>query len=278
MLSILLGLTAALSWGASDYFGGLSSRKLGAYVAVFFSESVGLLFLLAAIPFVHEAPLDLSSALTSFTAGAIGVLGLILLYRAMATGPMSVAAPVSALLSAILPILIGMFTEGFPGLLRIAGFGLALTAVWLFAKEEGVSLKLSRISDLALPLLAGVAFGFYFVLMHNGSQGATLWPLILARTAGTLVLVVVLLSRRIPIRAMRAAWGLILANAILDVGGSLFYVLAGQMGRMDVAAVLSALYPSGTVFLAWAFLKERINRAQTLGILAALSAIVLLTV
>jgi drug/metabolite transporter (DMT)-like permease len=279
MLSILLGLSAALSWGASDYFGGLSSRKNGAYVAVFFSESIGLLFLCAAIPFVHESGLSLSAALASFGAGAIGVFGLLLLYQAMAKGPLSVAAPVSALLSAVIPILVGMFSEGFPGPLRLGGFALALSAIWLFSKEENSPMRLSRIADLGLPLLAGVGFGLYFVLMHNGAKGSTLWPLILARVAGTMVLVVFILARRSPgeLSPRRAYWGLILANAVLDIGGSLFYVLAGQAGRMDVAAVLSALYPGATVFLAWAFLKERIHRAQTLGILAALSAIVLLT-
>jgi drug/metabolite transporter (DMT)-like permease len=140
------------------------------------------------------------------------------------------------------------------------------------------------LADLGLPLLSGLCFGLYFVLMHLGAEQTTLWPLILARCVGTTVLSLLVLKQRHSLaslralRAQRGLWKLIVPNAALDVGGSLFFVLASQLGRMDVAAVLSALYPGGTVLLARVFLKEKTNRVQTLGILAALVAIVLMTV
>lgn len=279
MISILFGLLAAFSWGAGDYFGGLSSRRIGAYLSVFFAEAAGLIALLVVDFFVREPLFTLRDFLYSLAAGALGAFGLLLLYRALTSGPLSIAAPVSALFAALIPILVGAFTEGLPGLLQVGGFILALAAVWLIAKgEAGRPFHLDRLSDLALPLLSGLGFGLYFVLIHQSATRAVLWPMIVGRMGGGLVLLVILLRRREPFAPISKAWGLVLLNTIMDLGGNLCYILASQQGRMDVAAVLSALYPGVTVLLAWLFLKERLGRSQTAGILTALAAIVLMSI
>lgn len=285
VLTIVFGLLAAAAWGGSDFLGGLISRRLGVMLTVFLSEVIGLTMLLSAVPFVHEEALAPSSIAINLLAGGCGVCGLILLYRAMAHGPMSIAAPVSALLGAVVPVVVGTLTEGLPGVGAMAGFVLALAAVWLIAQGDlAPGAGSTRLADMRLPLLSGLCFGLYFVFMHLGAQQTTLWPLILARCVGTSVLSLLVWKQRhsLPalhaLRAQPGLWKLVLPNAALDVGGSLFFVLAGQLGRMDVAAVLSALYPGGTVLLAGLFLKEKTNRAQTVGILAALVAIVLMTV
>lgn len=278
MDSILLGLISAISWGGGDFCGGLSGRRMGAALAVMYAELAGLVLLLAALPFVKETRPPFGSLLISTVIGAIGSLGLVLLYMAMTHGQMSVAAPVSALMGGALPIVVGAFTEGLPGWTKLAGFALALAAIWLISQESSsVGPRLARLADLRLPLIAGVAFGLYFIFMHQVTQEATLWPLVAARTGGCLVMLGYVLLRRIPLRIQAGAVPLVSLSGLLDVGGNLFYILSGQAGRMDVAAVISSLYPGGTVFLAWLILKERINRVQGLGILAALAAIAFMT-
>ena len=276
MISIFFGLLAAASWGSGDFTGGLSSRRIGAYLTVFLSEVLGLVFLLAALPVAGE-PLPSTSVLLSCAfAGAIGSFGLVLLYRAMEHGQMSIATPISAVLAAATPILIGALSEGPPDLLQAAGFAFALAAIWLITQDGSSSkLHLERLSDLRLPFLAGLGFGTYFVVIHHAAQEAVLWPMIASRSGGGLILLALMLLRRQGMWAPARAWPLIAANAVLDVGGNLCFILAGQAGRMDVAAVISSLYPGGTVFLAWLLLKERISRTQLLGILAALVAIAL---
>ena len=278
MISILFGLFSALSWGGGDFVGGLASRKTGAYRAVFYGEVFGLLLLLGAAIFMHEPALAWSKILLAGAAGAIGSTGLLILYHAMTTGQMSIATPVSALLAAALPVAVGAITEGLPSPLKLAGFVCALAAVWLVAQDDSDKTHAMRLADLRLPLLAGVCFGLYFIIMHQASKQFVLAPMIASRSAGSLALLIFLLARREDFRASRPAWPYIALNAVLDIGGNAFYILAGQIGRLDVSAVLSSLFPGTTVLLAWLVLKEKINWVQWLGILAALIAIALMTI
>ena len=279
MLSILFGLTSALTWGAGDFTGGLAARRTGAYRAVFYGEAIGLLLLLMAVVATPQPLPDAKSILLSIAAGGLGTTGLLLLYSAMAQGKMSIAGPVSALLAAALPVIVGMITDGFPGYLTFLGFGLALAAIWLVSQsEDGVKDIFTHLSDLRLPLLAGVGFGLYFILMNAATREATLWPMVYSRGAGLLAMALFIIVRRDSFVTVRAAWPVMILNGILDVSGNFFYILAGQTGRLDISAVLSSLFPGSTVILAWIILKERLTRTQWLGILCALIAIILFTI
>jgi drug/metabolite transporter (DMT)-like permease len=279
MLSILFGLASALSWGAGDFAGGLASRKTGAYRAVLYGEAIGLaLLLLFGLRGPQPIP-DVISWIYAVIAGALGTAGILMLYASMVEGKMSIAAPVSALLAAALPVVVGIFTQGTPGLPTFIGFGFALSAVWLVSQsEDGIKDIFSHLADLRLPLLAGVGFGCYFTFMNLATRQVTFWPIVAGRSAGLAVMVLFILFRRGEWRPERAAWPFLILNGVLDVGGNLFYVLAGQTGRLDVSAVLSSLFPGATVLLASLVLKERISRVQWLGVAAALIAIILFTV
>lgn len=281
MLSILFGLVSALSWGAGDFTGGLAARKVGAVRAVFYASVVGLIVITISAWVMGEAVPSFRVWAVAMTAGAFGSLGLILLYAAMANGSMSIAAPVSALLAATLPVLVGTLTEGLPQFSTLIGFGFALFAVWMVSQgEDGMKDILSHLSDLKLPLLAGLGFGGYFILMHNATgDGALLYPMVASRTASVLLILIYMLVMRTSFRIEdRSSLSVIGLNGILDLAGNGFFILAAQAGRLDVASVLSSLYPGSTVLLAWIFLHERLTRNQWIGILSALTAIVLMTI
>jgi drug/metabolite transporter (DMT)-like permease len=146
--------------------------------------------------------------------------------------------------------------------------------------EGGIRDLLSHLADLRLPLLAGLGFGLYFVFMHNATgNGAILWPMVASRTASVLLLLGYMLITRTSFRITdMSALPVIALNGILDLTGNGFFILAAQAGRLDVASVLSSLYPGSTVLLAWFFLRERLTRSQWVGIACALTAIVLMTI
>jgi len=281
LFSIIYGIASALSWGAGDFAGGLSSRKVGAYRAVFYADFFGLFVLIAAF-FIYPETLPVARVLwVSAIGGMLGSIGLLVLYYSLIKGQMSIAAPVSALFAALLPVIVGSITEGLPSLLQFIGFALALAAVWLISQGSGgEGFHISHLSDLRFPILAGVGFGCYFIFMHNATQNtaAILWPMIVSRVAGTLLLFAFVLARREPLGVPRHAWRVVLINATLDLAGNFFYILASKTGRLDISAVLSSLYPGATVILAWLLLKEHISRWQIAGILLALGAISLFAV
>jgi drug/metabolite transporter (DMT)-like permease len=281
LLPILYGLFSGLSWGAGDFAGGLASRKLGAFRAVFWADLLGLLMIVPALA-VYAEPVPPAAVLINATiGGGLGSVGLLVLYYSLSVGKMSIAAPVSALFAALLPVVVGLFTQGLPTLPQFGGFGFALAAVWLTSQgHSDEKFQLKHLADLRLPILAGIGFGCYFIFVHYAAKdsGSVLWTMIAARVAGTLLLWIVVLARRESFSVVRDTWLVVFLNATLDLAGNFFYILASQAGRLDVSAVLSSLFPGSTIILAWIVLKERITRAQLTGILLALVAIVLFTV
>ena len=276
MLSILYGITSAATWGAADFIGGLASKRTSPYRVLFLAEIAGLVPFTALAILLGEPVPAAADMLLGAGSSLVGLTGLLILYRALANGKMSIAAPVSALFAALIPVLFGIFTLGAPSTVTIIGFGLAFLAVWFISQTDMMNWRFSLL-DLRLPLLAGLFFGSYFIIIHQATLNAFFWPLAAARFAGFVAFGLYALFARQPALPPRDLWAFCIVNGILDIGGNAFYVLAAQVGRIDVAAVLGALYPASTVLLAWLFLKERISWLQSLGVLLAFAAIVLFT-
>lgn len=277
MLAVFYGLLSALGWGAADFTGGLASRSSKPYQVVLLAEAAGMVPLLALALLLHEPLPGLVVWVWSATASAVATFGLLFLYRSLAEGSMTIAAPVSALLAAVVPVVVGAFTQGFPGPLTLLGFLLALLSIWFISQTGGGrNIRLS-LQTLRLPFIAGLFFGFYFVMIHQATREAFFWPLVSARLTGTLIMVGYALVMRGPFLPGRALWPLVAFGGLLDVTGNVFYVLASRLGRLDVSAVLGSLYPAATVLLAWALLKEKITPVQFFGVLLALGSITLLT-
>jgi drug/metabolite transporter (DMT)-like permease len=281
LLPIIYGLGAATAWGAADFAGGLASRRsANALAVVFHAEWIGMVGVFAVATLSGQPSMSLIGWGFAMLAGMLGTIGLVVLYKAMAEGQMSIAAPVSALLAASLPVLVGSLREGFPGWVTLFGFILALAAVWVISAGESGSLRptIKGWKELQMPFLSGVGFGLYFILIHQAGQESTLWPLVGSRLGGMLMLLVFALFARPSLSLARPVWPIVLVNATLDVTANGLYILSAQIGRLDVAAVLGSLYPGLTVLLAWLLLKERVNRLQLVGILVALAAIALIAI
>jgi len=273
--TVAFALAASLSWGARDFSGGLATRRAQVLSVVVAAYAVGLILLIAfALIWSEPFPTTLDFIWGS-VAGLAGAVGLVAFYQALAVGRMGVVAPIAAMLSAAVPVLFGAFFEGLPGPLQLIGFVLALLAVGLIS---GLGVVKGRPKGLGLALLAGLGFGSFFILISRVSHGAVFWPLAAARLSSFLFLLAVVLIRRQKVLPEKPVLPIVLLAGALDVAGNAFFVLATHAGRLDVAAILSSLYPAVTVLLASIILRERVTRLQTIGILVALVAIPLISV
>jgi drug/metabolite transporter (DMT)-like permease len=271
--AVLLGLASAASWGAGDFSGGLASRRAPVLGVLVVGQLAGTaLIALTALVLGELAP-PAEAIAWAVSAGASGAIGLAALYRGLAIGRMAVVAPVSAVLSAAIPVAWGMAHEGLPTASKLAGFVLAIAGIWLVARtgEKGEGR-----SGLGLAIVAGCGFGGFLVLMHGAAQGGTFWPLAAARATSVALALAIALARRRAWRPARAALPLVLLSGAFDAGGNAFFVLAAQAGRLDVASVLSSMYPASTVVLAALLLRERVSRPQGAGIAAVLAATALI--
>ncbi len=271
---IVLGLTSAAFWGAGDFCGGVATKRTQVYRVIISSQIVSLILLVALAVGLREPLLPAGSLVLSGVGGVFGVIGIIALYRALADGHMGIAAPVSGVIAAAVPVVAGAFLEGLPGAVQLIGFGVAFIAVWLISRTGHAAVHRR---DLGLPALAGLCFGIFYVIIGSASGSDVWWPLVAARLGSLSFLLCVTLLTRQPRLVEKSHLTLIMIIGVMEVGGNACYILARQAGRLDIAAVLASLYPAATVLLARLVLKEHVGRSQLVGIVAALAAIVLIT-
>lgn len=274
LLSVLVGLVSAASWGAGDFLGGVASRRTSLYSVVITSQLVGLAMLFLVAVLIGQPMPPVEHLLGGALAGLLGVGGLLALYTALASGKMGVAAPISAVVAALVPVVLGLFTLDLPDTNKLIGFVIALFSVWFVSRTGSDPI---RRSDLVLPVIAGLGFGSFYVVMSRVNGISVLYPLVAARLASLGLLIVFATLTRKPRIVPRPVLGITVLCGALDAGGNAFFVLAAALGRLDVAAVLSSLYPAVTVLLAWMLLRERVTRVQSLGVVAALVAVMLIS-
>jgi drug/metabolite transporter (DMT)-like permease len=274
LLTVIFGLAASLCWGSGDFNGGLASRRANASSVVIAAYAVGFILLVALALLWKEPSPSLVDVGWGVLGGLAGAIGLISFYSALSIGRMGIAAPISAVLTASLPVLFSAIIQGLPGLLQLLGFVLALLAIGLISRPERAK---GRPAGIGLALLAGCGFGCFFILISRVHPSATFWPLAVARCTAVLFLLLVVSIRQQPILPTVKVAPLILLAGVLDAFGNAFFVLAAHSGRLDIAAILSSLYPAATVLLAALVLRERVSPIQGVGIVLALIAVPLIS-
>jgi drug/metabolite transporter (DMT)-like permease len=300
--NILFALAAAASWGGGDFSGGMGVKAAGGTTAgalrvVLIAHASSLAVLLAILSLQHAALPHGAPLAWGLVAGVTAGISLTAFYIALARGAMGGSAALSGLLAAAIPAAVSSVLEGLPTLLRIAGFALAMGAIWLIAAGpspeaehavDGSEPSESSRTTLVLALVGGIGFGIYFVALRLANPLGIVEPVALARSASLVTCALLLLA--VTLRSKRAAtaepaskltrmailWAL--GVALLDTGGNLLLIAATRIGRLDIAAVLASLYPAGTILLAAWHLHERPTRRQLMGMAIAAAAIVMITV
>jgi uncharacterized membrane protein len=279
-----LGLAAATFWGLSDFLGGMATRRVPAFFVVWVAHTLSLLPLVAIALNFHLPFPGSRTTLYACLTGVCGGLALILFYQALAVGEMGLIAALTGVLTAVIPVLVSFLTEGRPKPTQILGFLIAVAAIWCIGHQPG---DLPHPRGFGLATLAGIGFGVFLVGSKIAGEGGLLWPLACSRMASAAVAAFVLLSTTLrkgssQKHGMQGSLQTVLLLAgsagLIEAAGNLFYMMATRVGRMDVAAVLSSLYPAVTILLAIGLLKERATGRRALGMGLALTAVVVISV
>jgi drug/metabolite transporter (DMT)-like permease len=301
----ILALAAAVLYGTADFLGGVASRRASVFAVLALTVPAGavvmlLVALLGQVPAIGGllgpgglgSPAsvgDWSAVGWAAASGVCGAVGLVAFYAGFASAPISVVAPVAALVSAVLPVGVAIVGGERPAATVIAGGLICLVAVVLVSAQpadrgdrRGGGIRLmtpGRLRALGYGAAAGAGFGLFFIFLKNAGQSGVLWPVAISRSAGTVVAFGIALATR-----TRLPWGrggvtgIALISGAIDAAANVCYVLATRAGLFGLAVVITSLYPGMTVLLARVLLGERMRWLQRAGLLLAAAGVVLVTV
>jgi uncharacterized membrane protein len=287
----LLAAVSAAAFGAADFIGGLSARRITAALTTAIAQSTGLVVVVTAAVVVAGSPSN-ADLLWGASAGLGGGLGILLFYWAFTVGPMSVVAPLSAATSAVVPVVAGIALGERPGLVPTIGVCLALPAVTLIGREsdrapasgagapdEAAAAAATARRAVIAVTATGLCFGWLLIALSRTTTQSGMWPLVAGRctSAGLLVLIAFALrSARKGSHHPPRAIGLAMAAGVLDSLAFTGLLVATRSGLLTLVGVISALYPVSTIVLARFVLLERLNRSQTSGLWLAGAAMALI--
>ncbi|MFJ4645523.1 EamA family transporter [Streptomyces bobili] len=275
MIALMMALGSSLAYGCADFLGGLGARKAHVLRTVMIAAPASLVVELLLWP-VLGASFSGATLAWGAASGIASAAAFALLYRTLAIGPMNVLSPVTALVSAALPVSVGLLQGEHLSAAGLVGLPLALVAVILVSAGHGTGSARPTRTALMLAFGAGAAIALQLVFLHQAPSDSGVAPLIVGRAVSSAVTLAAagMLYRRLgperPSYAMSAAAG------VLDSVANLLFLLAARDGDLAVVAVLVALYPAGTILLARAMLAERVHRGQLLGLGTAAVAVSLL--
>lgn len=266
----------------------MASRRVAALRVVLVSYPVALV-LLTTLAVVVGGQVSKPAVVWGALCGLSQAFGVWWFYAALASGPMSMVSPLTAILVAGVPIIAGVTLGERPSPMAYTGIGLALAAVVLVSREVGDEPLARRESDpdeqsdqgrrlftakvAWLTVGAGLAFGLNFVLIHQAPVEARLWPLVFARLSASLVVVAIAVVSKNLAVPTGVPLGLAVAAGALDTIANVAMLLALQASMLSLGSVLISLYPAATVLLALVVLKEKVSRWQAVGMVLALAAV-----
>ena len=283
-MTILFGLLTAFSYGYADFVGAIAAKKVRALTVTTVAFSFGLLLALLFSLFAG-ASYNESVIVYGILAGICSAAAISFLYAALALGPISIVSPFTAVLSAIVPVVVDIAAGQALGELSLLAIVLILIAVVLVAFVPGQDVRLPTLRATIYSIGAGLGFAGTFVFIDAAPSDSGLGVLVVMRVIGIAILfallAILLFSGKSKVLiekevfALSTIW-LVLLAGFGDVTGNLFFIIATREGALAIAAVLTSLYPVGTILLAKIFLKERIAISQNIGIVLAVGACALL--
>ena len=274
-MAVVLALISALVYGTSDYLGGRATRGASLFAVTLVTQATTVT-LAALLVTIDDAPFPAPADVAwSVAAGLSSLVGILAFYEALAKGAMTVVAPITAVVSALVPVAVGVATGERPSAVALVGVALALAAVALVSGVGGRAEQPTRPGIVALALGAGLGFGLLFVFLDRTSDDSGFWPLCIGQLASFPIVVTLAVVRGVQVRRIGPSAGLAVAAGGLAITANITYLLATREGLLSLVAVVSSMYPATTVGLATVLDGERMTPSQIVGLGLAVAAVVM---
>ena len=274
VLSIVLAALSAGVWGTGDFSGGKASQKANPFAVTFLSQLLGLPVLLLCVVFLSHGGPTSSDLIHGTIAGVAGYIGIVLLYRGLSQGAMSVFAPISAVTAALIPMVVGLLFEKTPSAVPLLGAVLAIAAIGLVSVSGGTNSAVTP-KLIGLALASGAMFGIFFAVLGKSDSGSGMWPLVGVRIGSIGFGLIMVLVTRTSLRIAHAPLRWTTLAGAMDIGANALFVLASSRGQLSLVAPIASLYPVSTVLLALGVDHERMRPVQLAGLGLAATALVL---
>jgi uncharacterized membrane protein len=271
-----LALLSSLTWGVADFMGGIASRKRSVLQVLVIAYPVGAVVLTGVAIFVVPGELSRETFTIGAIAGAIGATAIGCLYVALKRGPMGIVSPITAVMSAAIPVFFGLLNGERLNLLAVIGMITAAIAVILVSQEVNTHQKIA-FSTIAISLTSGSLIGTYLTLIGTSSDDSGIWTATIARWFSSILVLAAVLATVRKFERSSYPWLLVIISGVLDAAANGIFQIATQNGMLAIVAVLGSLYPATTALLARFILHERLHKIQITGVVLALAAAAALT-
>ena len=271
-----LALLSSLTWGVADFMGGIASRKRSVLQVLVIAYPVGAVVLTGVAIFVVPGELSRETFTIGAIAGAIGATAIGCLYVALKRGPMGIVSPITAVMSAAIPVFFGLLNGERLNLLAVIGMITAAIAVILVSQEVNAHQKIA-FSTIAISLTSGSLIGTYLTLIGTSSDDSGIWTATIARWFSSILVLGAVLATVRNFERSSYPWLLVIISGVLDAAANGIFQIATQNGMLAIVAVLGSLYPATTALLARFILHERLHKIQITGVVLALAAALALT-
>jgi drug/metabolite transporter (DMT)-like permease len=275
MPALALALGASIVYGASDFLGGLKSRKVALLPVLLVSQGTALLVLVASVSSFGGGPPSAEFLAYAALAGVAEAVGVAALYRGLASGVMSVVAPAAAA-APVVPVAVGILLGELPAPIQGAGLVFAVVGIVAVSRERSTVKAASAAvtASVAFGLLSAIGFGAFFVAMDAASEGSVPWALMVSRATAVSIFAAAMVASRTRLDVPPAELPSIGLIGVLVIAADSMYAIASTQGLLSIVAVLSSLYPIVTIGLARVYLNEHIDRLRQAGIAAVFVGVV----
>lgn len=271
LIGVTFALSSAVVYGSADFSGGVAARRSHQFQVLTIASLASVLLMAMATMLGKQWLPSFTSMVWAVLAGISGALGVAVFYHALSLGNMAIVAPTAGVVGAALPVVFAILTKGFPGVFQMTGFVIACAGIWLVTRTASEVQHPSQ-NVVFLAIVSGIGFGGFFILIAQVESGAVFATLTVQKSTSACIAALLLVAKRIPFPTIQGN-PLALLAGILDVSANALYLYAKEFTRLDVAAVLTSLYPAVTVLLACMLLKEKISRKQWGGVVLCVTAI-----